>query len=106
VRNPLIHAGILAGKAEQSPSILLDMPNDDCFTFSDQDGLIEPCVDLGQPVRKGDVIARSWLVDRTGAAPAPYRAAMDGILVGRHFPGLVKAGDCIAVVALSVETEL
>jgi N2-acetyl-L-2,4-diaminobutanoate deacetylase len=103
VRNLLVHAGILAGKAEQSPSTMLDMPSDDCFTFSDQDGLIEPCVDLGQPVRKNDVIAQIWPADRTGVAPTHYRAAMDGIVVGRHFPGLAKAGDCIAVIALSVE---
>jgi len=103
VRNLLIHAGILAGKTEQSPSTMLDMPSDDCFTFSDQDGLIEPCVDLGQPVRKNDVVAQIWPADRTGVAPTHYRAAMDGILVGRHFPGLAKAGDCIAVIALSVE---
>jgi N2-acetyl-L-2,4-diaminobutanoate deacetylase len=103
VRNLLVHAGILAGKAEQSPSTMLDMPSDDCFTFSDQDGLIEPCVDLGQLVRKNDVIAQIWPADRTGVAPTHYRAAMDGIVVGRHFPGLAKAGDCIAVIALSVE---
>lgn len=99
VRNLLVHAGILKGKTERSPSQMLDMPGGDCFTFSDQDGLIEPCVDLGQPLRKGDVIARIWPADRTGVAPAQYRAAMDGVLAGRHFPGLVKAGDCISVVA-------
>jgi N-alpha-acetyl-L-2,4-diaminobutyrate deacetylase len=26
---------------------------------------------------------------------------MDGILAARHWPGLVKAGDCIAVVAVA-----
>lgn len=99
VRNLLIHAGILKGKAEQSPTTMLDMPNGDCFTFGEQDGLIEPCIDLGQPVRKGDVIAQIWPADRIGAPPAQYRAGMDGLLAGRHFPGLVKPGDCIAVVA-------
>lgn len=99
VSNLLIHAGILKGSLEQSPSQTLDMPSGDCFTFSDRDGLIEPCVDLGKRVRKGDVIARVWPVDRTGAEPAQYCAAMDGMLAGRHYPGLVKAGDCIAVTA-------
>jgi N2-acetyl-L-2,4-diaminobutanoate deacetylase len=103
VRNLLIHAGICKSKIEQSPSQMLDMPSGDCFTFSEQDGLIEPCIDLGQPVRKGDVIAQIWPADRTGSPPAPYRAAMDGMLAGRHFPGLVKAGDCVAVVAQLVQ---
>ena len=100
VRNLLIHAGILKGEAEQSPSRMLDMPGGECFSFSEQEGLIEPCVDLGQPVRKGDVIAKVWPADRTGVQPAQYRAALDGVLAGRHFPGLVKAGDCIAVTAV------
>jgi N-alpha-acetyl-L-2,4-diaminobutyrate deacetylase len=103
VRNLLVHAGILKGEAEQSPSRMLDMPGGECFSFSEQDGLIEPCVDLGQPVRKGDVIAKVWPADRTGVPPAQYRAAIDGVLAGRHFPGLVKAGDCIAVSAVPVQ---
>ena len=102
VRNLLIHAGILKGEAEQSPSRMLDMPGGECFSFSEQEGLIEPCVDLGQPVRKGDVIAKVWPADRTGVQPAQYRAALDGVLAGRHFPGLVKTGDCLAVVAVPV----
>ena len=102
VRNLLVHAGILKGRLEQGPSQMLDMPNDDCFTFSEQDGLIEPCVDLGQPVRKGDVVAQVWPADRTGVPPTQYRVRMDGVLTARHFPGLVKTGDCIAVTAQPV----
>ena len=102
VRNLLIHAGILKGKLEQGPTRMLDMPDNDCFTFSELDGLIEPCIDLGHMVRKGDVVAKVWPVDRTGMLPSEYRANMDGVLTARHFPGLVKTGDCIAVVAQAV----
>ncbi len=103
VRNLLIHAGILEGRLEREPTQMLDMPDNDCFTFSEQDGLIEPCVDLGQTVRKGDVVAQIWPADRTGVPPMQYRAGMDGLLTARHFPGLVKTGDCIAVTALPIE---
>jgi len=99
ISNLLIHTGILKGKPEQAPSQMLDMPSGDCFTFSEHDGLLEPCVDLGQSVRKGDVIAQVWPADRTGVEPIRYSAAMDGLLAGRHFPGLVKSGDCVAVTA-------
>jgi N-alpha-acetyl-L-2,4-diaminobutyrate deacetylase len=102
VRNLLVHAGILSGTIERQPSVMLDMPGGECFAFSEQDGLIEPVVELGQPVRKGEVVARIWPLDRTGVAAVPYRAGLDGILAGRHFPGLVKPGDCIAVVAQPV----
>ncbi|WP_372394940.1 N(2)-acetyl-L-2,4-diaminobutanoate deacetylase DoeB [Azospirillum sp. HJ39] len=100
VRNVLRHAGILAdGEAvAEAPSRWLDMPSADCFRFAEDSGLIEACVDLGQPVRAGDLLARIHPIGRTGLAPAEYRAALDGILAARHFPGLVKAGDCIAVV--------
>ncbi len=31
---------------------------------------------------------------------AEYAARIDGILAGRHFPGLTQSGDCLAVVAV------
>jgi N-alpha-acetyl-L-2,4-diaminobutyrate deacetylase len=100
-RNLLIHAGILAGKVDSRASVMLDMPSSDCFVFSEDDGLIEPRVDLGGKVREGDELARIWPVDRTGKAPQICRAKMDGLLVARHFPGLIKIGDCLAVTAVS-----
>ena len=75
------------------------MPSSDCFGFSSDDGLVEFAKDLGEPVSKGEIVARIHPVGRTGATPAEHRAAIDGLLAGRHFPGLIKAGDCLAVIA-------
>jgi len=100
VRNVLIHAGIQRGTPERQPTTYLDMPSGDCFTFSESDGLVAPCVDLGETVAKGQMLARVHGIDRTGASPAEYRAGIAGILTGRHFPGLVKSGDCLAVVGV------
>jgi N-alpha-acetyl-L-2,4-diaminobutyrate deacetylase len=97
VANLLRHAGILTGAVEPTATRWLDMPSGDCFSFAEEDGLIEPCVDLGETVRRGDVLARIHPVGRTGLTPLECRAALDGLLAARHFPGLVKAGDCIAV---------
>ncbi|WP_422040812.1 N(2)-acetyl-L-2,4-diaminobutanoate deacetylase DoeB [Roseibium sp.] len=102
VRNLLKHAGILPGGVQLEESISLDMPDGDCFVFSESGGMIEPLVDLGETVSKGDVVARVWPVARTGVAPADYRARRSGILMARHFPGLIKSGDCLAVVAAVV----
>jgi N-alpha-acetyl-L-2,4-diaminobutyrate deacetylase len=99
LRNVLIHAGILKGEPELSKSVYLDMPDDDCFVFATHDGMIEPCADLGDIVKKGDCLAKIWPVDRTGMAPTQYHAKRGGLLTARHFPGLVKAGDCVAVLA-------
>jgi N-alpha-acetyl-L-2,4-diaminobutyrate deacetylase len=97
--NLLKHAGILEGPPEGEPSVQLKMPGAECFTFSESVGMTEPAVDLGGAVNKGDLLASVHPIDRLGAAPAEYRAKMDGMLVGRHFPGLVGVGDCLAVLA-------
>ncbi|MEP4767978.1 MAG: N(2)-acetyl-L-2,4-diaminobutanoate deacetylase DoeB [Roseibium sp.] len=100
IRNVLKHAGILGGKIETGPTVMLDMPDADCFVFSEDDGMIEPLKDLGETVEKGDIVARVWPLERTGKSPNDYRANRSGILASRHFPGLIKAGDCLAVVAV------
>ena len=100
--NLLRHAGLLAGPPEPAPTTWLDMPSDDCFAFAEDDGLIEPALDLGAPVAAGDLLARIHPASRTGLAPAEIRARLDGLLVARHFPGLAKAGDCAAVVAVAL----
>lgn len=100
VRNVLRHAGILAGDPEPAPTVMLDMPGADCFVTAEGEGVLEMCVDLGAPVRRGQVLACVHPLDRTGVAPAVYRAGLDGLLAARHFPGLIGAGDCLAVVAV------
>ncbi len=102
VMNVLRHAGIVAGAVEMQPTRWLDMPSGDCFCFAEHEGLIETMVDLGGPVRNGEVIARIHDIGRTGVAPQEIRARISGILAARHFPGLVKMGDCAAVVAVPV----
>ena len=99
IRNILIHAGILNADPVVGRTVGLDMPNSDCYLISEHDGLLEPVVDLGQRVAQDDLIAKIWPLDRTGIAPIDCRISRGGVLAGRHFPGLVKTGDCIAVVA-------
>ncbi len=102
VANVLKAAGILKGSVAAAETTWLDMPNGDCFAFAEDGGLIEPMRDLGDQVQSGDVVARIYPVGRTGVAPSEIRAKMSGILCARHFPGLVKPGDCVAVIAVVV----
>ncbi|HLI13864.1 MAG TPA: N(2)-acetyl-L-2,4-diaminobutanoate deacetylase DoeB [Alphaproteobacteria bacterium] len=102
VRNLLIHGGILEGTVERRPTRRLDMPSSACFLFSEAAGLVEPCLDLGEPVTAGQVVARIHPVDRTGIAPIPCTAAIDGLLAARHFPGLIQSGDCVAVIGVEI----
>ncbi|MER8400245.1 N(2)-acetyl-L-2,4-diaminobutanoate deacetylase DoeB [Mesorhizobium sp. M1348] len=102
VLNVLRHSGIVAGAIAMQPTRWLDMPSGDCFSFAEDDGMIETMIDLGEPVAENQVLARIHSIGRTGGAPQEIRAKMSGLLAARHFPGLVKAGDCAAVVAVLV----
>jgi len=102
IDNLLRHAGLLEGEPHLSNSQKLDMPDMNCFITSDQSGLLEMCVDLGQVVRTGDVVGRVHDVERCGTTPVEYRAGIDGILAGRHFPGLINMGDMLAMIAVPV----
>ncbi|MFP3563050.1 N(2)-acetyl-L-2,4-diaminobutanoate deacetylase DoeB [Paraburkholderia sp. SIMBA_030] len=111
VRGFLQQAGILvpdetgrkAGYPTPRTTTLLDMPDGTCFTTSEHDGLLELCKDLGETVESGEVIARIYDASRTGVAPVEYRTRRGGLLAARHFPGLVRVGDTVAVVADVVE---
>lgn len=102
IRNLLVHSGILSGKVELSETIQLDMPDDRCFLFSEDAGLIEYLVDIGEPVTLGQTIARIWPTNRTGQHPVDCVARLDGLLVARHVPGLVAMGDFISLIATPV----
>jgi len=98
-RNVLIAAGIVKGVAEPQPTQWLDMPDGDCFTFAEESGLIQFLADLGDTVEKGQAIALIYPTGRTGLDPVKLRVRRSGMFTARHFPGLVKPGDCVAVIA-------
>lgn len=102
IANVLKHVGILAGELEVQTSIDLDTGADGCFTASESEGLLEMLIDLGDDVKAGQPIARVHDIKRSGTEPAVYRAQVSGILTGRHFPGLIFMGDCLALVAVRV----
>lgn len=104
----LVHAGVVphdvaqrdgASPVPDLPSVQLSMPDGDCYVTSEHAGLLEMCHDLGARVRRGAIVARVHDVTRTGTAPVEYRAARDGMLIGRHFPGRVGTGDTLCVLA-------
>ncbi len=97
VRNVLIEAGVLAGTVEVAPTQYLDVPLAGAYITSETDGLVEWVVSLGDPIRDGEVIAKVHDPRHVGRAPVPYRATMDWILAMRHFPGLVRMGDALAM---------
>lgn len=102
LRNFLVHAGILDGQLIIDPTSHLRQSDPRCFHFSPENGMIEFTRQLGEFVKKGDVIAHIWPMTCTGKAPLDVRAALHGLLAVRHVPGLIKQGDCLAVLAQHV----
>jgi len=100
VANVLKHAGILKGKPEIGPTIALDTSSEGCFITSISEGLLEMRVDLGETIEKGATIALVHDVKRSGGEPVLYKAGISGLLAGRHFPGLIGMGDCLAVIGV------
>jgi len=100
IRNILRHAGITKGKLEVGETLNLDMPDQRCYVFSESTGLVEHCVDLGDKVKIGQLVAKVYNIERTGADPEEYYAGIDGIYTGRHFPGLVVNGDFLGVISV------
>lgn len=102
LRNLLIAAGLLQGEVEAQPTQWLDMPDEDCFTFAEDGGLIEFLADLGDVIQAGQPVARVFPVSRTGLPPVTVHARRSGLMMARHFPGIVKPGDCVAVIGVEV----
>ena len=103
ISNLLKHAGILSGEPERGSSISLVTPDHRSFITSEHSGLLEMCVDLGAEVKNGEVIALVHGIERTGTQPVEYKATIDGVLAGRHYPSLTQPGDNLAVIAIRAE---
>jgi len=78
------------------------MLNENCFVFSESNGLFEVCVVLGDKVKAAYLPGRVHDIKRTGVTPTEYHTKIDGIFTGRHFPGQIAIGDFLAVIAVRV----
>lgn len=101
-RNLLAAAGILKAEITQRSTRWLDMPDGDCFTFAEDGGMIRFLADLGDRVAQGQDIALIYPTGRTGVEPVVLQSKRAGLFTARHFPGLVKPGDCVAVIAVEI----
>ena len=101
-RNLLCHCGVLQDELQLRSTRMLEMPDQDCFITATEAGLLEMTVALGSETYKGGLIARIHPADRSGAKPTEYIARRNGVLMARHHPGLIRPGDCLAVIAEEV----
>jgi len=99
VRNILKHFGLLEGAPDlPGDTRFMDMPEGGVHA-ADEPGLFEIVADLGTRVAAGDLLARIYPLHRTDKPAVEVRAKIDGVVLQRHFPGLIKEGDCLAILA-------
>ncbi len=105
LRNLLRHFGLLDEPLVRredfgmEPTRLLHTPDSDCYVFAEDDGIYEVMADLGSEVEAGSVIGRIHNLHDPSKEPVAHTAHRSGLLICRHFPGLIKRGDCAAVIA-------
>lgn len=99
VRNVLRHWGALAGDPEVRDTTVLHIPEDNAYLISQDEGLLEWRVELGDDVTEGQTVARIYNTVKLGMPPIDINATIDGLIAMRHFPGVVKMGDAIAMQA-------
>ena len=100
VHNLLCHLGVLDAAPVPTPTTprFAYTPGDG-FTISDHAGIFEPLVELGAAIEAGQAVGRIHFFDEIDREPVTYDAPRRGFLYARHFPGLIKRGDCLAVLA-------
>ncbi len=109
VINVMNHLGMLEGEPNtrerrgEQPSRVMATPDMNSYTISDETGLFECLVTLGDNVEDGQLIGRIHSIEKTGLEPGLYYANRTGTLIGRHFPGLARPGDCLAVIGIDQE---
>jgi N-alpha-acetyl-L-2,4-diaminobutyrate deacetylase len=99
IANLLRHLRIIEGEPEPAPTRLMHSPDASYFTVSDDHGILEMLLDLGAEVAERQAIAQVHDVEKPAAPPVRYHARQSGLLIGRHHPGLIRPGDCLAVIA-------
>lgn len=101
--NVLSQTGLIQDEVTLCATRMLEMPDENCFVVSADAGLLDMRLELGQDVYQGDTLANIYPADRTGIEPITIKVPRNGVLMARHHPGLIKPGDCLAVIAEEVQ---
>ncbi len=102
VQRFLHFSGVMATPAPppaSGPIRLMEVSSREHYVYATEAGLLEPLVDLGQEVKKGQLAGQIHFVDNPAREPVPCYFRIDGMVAcQRHF-GRVERGDCVAHLA-------
>lgn len=102
-RNVLSVTGLISDEVTLRATRMLELPDSDCFVIAKDYGLLEMRTGLGWECHRGNILARIHPIDRSGSKPIEYITHRNGILMARHHSGLIRPGDCLAVIADEVQ---
>jgi predicted deacylase len=98
LRNLLVHVGILPESARvpaPQPTRVTFVGGADYFVYASESGVWEPCVELGDMVKAGQLAARIHTPETPWLPPAEVRFARDGLVLVKRMPGRTVRGDCL-----------
>lgn len=104
LRRCLARIGILGDAQEPAVNTRFVRVPEEGYVMARDSGLLSPEVEVGEPVRAGDIVAKQYDVNNPMQAPVLLRAPLDGILVCRAARGSVSRGDTAAVVGVDEGT--
>ena len=108
VLNLLRHFAILkesaAGRSasERAKTRLLQTPDRECYVMAEETGIYEPYFDLGDQVRKGQVMGKIHFLPHRDRSAVTVTARRTGMLLAKRPLANVSVGDCLGIVAWDV----
>ena len=111
LRNVLVHVGLLKGVVQtraalgKPPSILTQALNREDYVLAPESGIFELCVEIGAPVKRGDIVGAIHHLERPDRAAEKIVSQSEGYLVATRAPCLTQQGDCVAVIAKEVTAD-
>ena len=102
-RNALVRHGALDAPFTLRATRVLELDDERGVVLAPAGGALEPRARLGQEVHRGDVLAALHDPERCGAPPCELRVPRDGVLLAARRDALVRAGECIALIADEVQ---
>ena len=111
LRNVLIHVGALEGREQtrarlgMPPAILTQALQREDYLLAPESGIFEIAVDLGEKVKRGQLVGSIHHLERPDRSPESVVAESAGYLITMRAPCLTQQGDCVAVIAQEVTAE-
>lgn len=104
VRNLLRHFGIVKGAAVRAPgkrpkTRLLQTPDRECYVIAEETGIYEPYFDLGDTVRRGQVMGEIHSLQHPARKSLSVVARRSGLLLAKRPLANTSVGDCLGIIA-------